>query len=124
MPKVLIVEDMPVAAKIAGMYFEDANIDAEWVKTGQEAIEKAENNYDLILLDIGLPDVDGFTVAETIRAHHELTGAAMTPIVALSAHDELGGQDGDESIGMDAYLIKPLTAEKFDTILQLMNHPV
>ena len=69
---VLIVEDNPVSLKsIVDILIKSLNVETELAENGLTAIEKLDQNqYSLVLLDIGLPDIDGLTVAETIRARH------------------------------------------------------
>ena len=115
-PRVLLVEDVRIAQKLAQMALEAIHCKVDVVLSGNEALELVEENqYDLILMDLGLPDIDGITVTETIRRPGEQN--ENTPIVALTAHgDELYQQECQE-IGMNDYVMKPLTEEKGQALL-------
>jgi CheY-like chemotaxis protein len=109
--RVLVVEDLNMAAKVAGMVLKEVGCAVvDFAVNGKEAIEKSKNGYDLILMDIGLPDMDGYTVTETIRSMEKKP--ARVTIVALTAHAADEMQDHGERSGMDDFLEKPLTVDK------------
>lgn len=105
--RILLVEDHPLAADIAKIILLDLNCEVDIASNANEAIAQTEKNtYDLIFMDIGLPDVDGYEVTKQIRKNKRV------PIIALTAHADK--QDREECLksGMDAILIKPLFKEK------------
>lgn len=106
---VLLVEDTLTAGVMAKKMLEEYGAEVDWVKTGEDAILKyREENYDIILMDIGLPDTDGLTVTETIRDIPIKTNIPVK-IVGLSAHAEKTHRSKCLKAGMDDMLSKPLS---------------
>ena len=104
---VLVVEDNALASRMACEVLQDNECASDLAENGQDAIQKAkENQYDLILMDIGLPDMDGLEVARQIRQQE--TGE-KTPIVALTGHLSDSKKNDCLKAGMQEMLSKPLT---------------
>lgn len=102
--KVLLVEDLPLAAKIARYILADLNCDVDVASNGADALIKAKTNrYDLIFMDVGLPDATGFEVTQRIRS-----AGITTAIYALTAHTD--GEHRSQAVksGMTGFLTKPL----------------
>jgi two-component system, OmpR family, response regulator len=82
----------------------DAAYAVDWVRDGDLAIEAIRNEtYDIVLLDLGLPAIDGLDVLKKVRA-----GAARLPVIILTARDALDDRVRGLDLGADDYLIKPL----------------
>ena len=115
--KVLIVEDVKIAQIAARLVLEqigDFTIDI--AGDGMQALQLAsQTKYDLIFMDIGLPDMNGFETTEKIRA---LKHYKDIPIVALTAHDEESYRKQAVVSGMNDFLEKPLTLEKASLIFE------
>jgi DNA-binding response OmpR family regulator len=98
---VLIVEDESSIASFVSLYLKKAGYDVEVAATGTEALDKAEQNPSLIVLDLMLPDMDGIDVCRRLRKRSDV------PILMLTARDE----DIDKIIGLevgaDDYMTKP-----------------
>jgi DNA-binding response OmpR family regulator len=98
---VLIVEDESSIASFVSLYLKKAGYDVEVAATGAEALDKAEHNPSLIVLDLMLPDMDGIDVCRRLRKRSDV------PILMLTARDE----DIDKIIGLevgaDDYMTKP-----------------
>ena len=89
--------------------------------TGQEAIEISRREpLDVALMDIQMPDVDGFAVTAAIRQEEQKTGGHL-PIIALTAHAMTGDEDKCLAAGMDAYLAKPLRPKELVTMVESMG---
>lgn len=118
--RVLLVEDTPIARKVAIIVLNSLNCNIDVAEMGTVALEMAtKNKYDLILMDIGLPDIDGLSVAKQIR-QHEPSGQHV-PIVALTAQGESLIKDKLLESGLDDYLIKPLTMDNGLQLLEKIN---
>lgn len=109
--KILLVEDddlaQIVAEAILTKHF-SAKIDA--VTSGYAAIDYAKRfNYDMIFMDLGLPDISGSEAAEKIR---DIKKDKTPPIIALTAHDVAYMQKDRDKKHLNDFIIKPLTAEK------------
>jgi two-component system OmpR family response regulator len=101
--RVLLVEDDPMIGAAVQGALKDASYAADWVRNGQTAISTlACQYYDLVLLDLGLPGMDGLDVLSSIRKHDN-----PVPVLIITARDRLDervrGLDG----GADDYVLKP-----------------
>ena len=104
MSKVLIVEDEPAIADTIHYALETEGFAPVVAPTGQEALELIETNgVDLIILDIGLPDINGFELCKQIRQHSPL------PIIFLTARNEEVDRVVGLEIGGDDYVVKPFS---------------
>ncbi|GDX44710.1 DNA-binding response regulator [Bacteroidota bacterium] len=102
-PKILYVEDDESLGLLTADQLEDAGYDIRWLKTGTEAGTLKEfNSFDLAILDINLPGMNGFELASKIRTHSE-----SIPILFLSARSLSEDRIHGLQIGADDYLIKP-----------------
>ncbi|POY35832.1 hypothetical protein C3K47_13860 [Solitalea longa] len=102
--KVLLVEDQPINQFLAVSILHSWKIMVEVAANGQLAIEKLNSvNYDLILMDIQMPVLDGLSATKIIRQELKLS----TPIIALTADSSKIGEEYCQSIGMNGYLTKP-----------------
>jgi two-component system sensor histidine kinase BarA len=107
---VLLVEDEPVNAAVAEGYLAVLGCTSVWVKDGAEAVARnAAERFDLILMDLSMPVMDGFATASLIRQRGGAGG--RVPIVALTAHDATTYKDACLNAGMDDLLCKPYTLE-------------
>ncbi len=115
--RILIVEDQPIASMVVKNMLSNLDCQTDVAPDGKTAVQLAqENAYDLIFMDIGLPDIDGYETTRRIRLY-ELSKGTHVPIIALTAHvDEENKQRCLES-GMNAVLSKPLIKEKAEDIL-------
>ena len=96
----------------------------DWVKDGQECFDKLEEAdegyYDLILMDIQMPIMDGYTAARKIRALED-PSLARIPIIALSANAFDEDREASYEAGMNAHLAKPIiVSELLDTLGKIL----
>ena len=106
--QVLVAEDNSVNQRLVSRILERRGHSVEIAAHGRQAVEAlAAQSFDLILMDVQMPIMDGFEATAAIRAR-ELESGAHTPIVALTAHAMSGDQQRCAQAGMDAYLTKPL----------------
>lgn len=104
--KILIVDDETDILMLLKDYFEIQGYLVYTANNGQEAIEKIKNQPDIILLDINMPIMDGFTVCKRIRGH------ITCPIVFLTAKVEERDKINGLMIGGDDYIMKPFSIEE------------
>ncbi|MDX1901128.1 MAG: response regulator [Gammaproteobacteria bacterium] len=115
--KVLLVENQKIAQKIALFYLSEFGCQVDTAETGIDALELVkEKTYDLIFMDLGLDDIDGLTVTETIRKSED--EAHRVPIVALTAHDAEDIRSSCFEAGVDDFISKPFLPEKSRPVLE------
>lgn len=107
-PAVLAVEDNPVGLKVLRHALGRYPVEADFATDGLEALEAAKKKqYDIVLMDLQMPEMDGFTAATEMR---KIPGYETTPILALSANASDDVREQCRSHGMQAYLSKPVDA--------------
>ena len=106
--RVLLAEDNPVNQTLAMRILEKLGHKVQVVNDGKEAIGRAQaEDFDLIFMDVQMPEMDGFEATTAIRAAEAGTGKHV-PIVAMTAHAMKGDREKCLSVGMDGYLSKPI----------------
>lgn len=120
--KVLLIEDYPIVSKMSKKIMENtkcSNFEVDIAETGLQALEMMEKQqYDLVLMDIGLPDIDGYELTRRVRAHKD-PYIATVPIIALTAHTGIEQKCID--VGIDDILTKPLTEEIIKSIQDYLS---
>lgn len=116
---VLVVEDNKTAAIAVRSLLTSLNCLSEWAENGAQTLEMVqENDYDLILMDIGLPDTDGISLARKIRSLKNHKNLEI-PIVALTGHaDDPEKRQESLQAGMQEVCSKPLPPSKLESILE------
>jgi CheY-like chemotaxis protein len=116
---VLVVDDHPTNLMVLEQQLHLLNCDAELAADGRQALEKsAAQPFHLILMDCHLPDIDGYTVAERIRAR-EAEAGAHTPILAITAATDEAHQQRVMDSGMDGMLTKPIRLDNLREMIEL-----
>lgn len=114
--RVLVVEDNAINQKVALALLEQLGCIVDIVDNGEAALRKFKEGYDLVFLDIGLPDMDGFTVGEKMRAME--TEGEHIPIVALTAHVFAQDRKRCFDVGMDEVMAKPVMRDDLIAVLR------
>jgi len=126
--RILLVEDNPVNREVACGMLEMLHCQIDMAENGREALDAtAEGDYDLVLMDCQMPEMDGLTATKLIRAreveragegdHTKNPSHRHLPIVALTAHAMQGDREQCLSVGMDDYLTKPFTLIQIEQVL-------
>ena len=119
--RILLAEDNELNAEIAMELLKEEGFLIDWVKDGQECFDKLEESddgyYDLILMDIQMPILNGYNTAAKIRQMENQKKAA-TPIVAMTANSFDEDIERTKKAGMNGFIAKPLDSEKMFTILK------
>ena len=103
-PVVLFVEDNLTLRQQLAEYFDPMGWHCDYAETGQQALQLAENHcYDLVVLDLGLPDGDGVAICEQLKR----ISARALPVLMLTARDSLHDKTRGFHAGADDYLTKP-----------------
>jgi two-component system, sensor histidine kinase len=104
---VLCAEDNPYGRVILNTILTELGHRADFVSSGDEAVEAVKRGYDVVLMDVTLPGIDGLEATRRIRAAGN--AAARTPIIGISGRSESGDEEAARAAGMNAYLRKPLS---------------
>ncbi len=110
-PRVLLAEDHAVNRKVVELLFDGSGVELTCVENGAEAVDAAAGaSFDLILMDMQMPVMDGLTAIRMIRAAEGAAGRASTPIWALSANALPEHVAASMAAGADGHLSKPVSA--------------
>ena len=105
---ILLVDDEEDIVEVVGHFLPDAGFNVHKAYTGTQAIEKANADIDLIVLDIMLPEMDGYEICRRLRSRVE---TELIPIIFLSAKSGEDDQIRGLMLGADAYLTKPVSPQ-------------
>ncbi len=115
--KILVVEDDKISQLVVSIFLEGWGLDFEIAESGIEAIKKvSENLYDLILMDIQLPEIDGFETSSYIR-NHLLKPFSEIPIIVLTASHSSQVEEKCKASGINGFILKPFDPMELKKIL-------
>ena len=118
-PRILVVDDMETNRFLLEVFLQRNGFAPDLASGGEEAVRLAsQNRYDAILMDLQMPDMDGYTATQRIRAME--AGGHRTPIIALTATATRGTREKCLAAGMDEHMAKPLDLRKFRTVLDTL----
>jgi PAS domain S-box-containing protein len=110
-PRVLLAEDHPTNRRVVELILSAIDVHLTSVVNGQEALDAFETQaFDLILMDMQMPVMDGLSAIAAIRAQEAAEGRARTPIYALTANAMPEHAEASRRAGADAHLTKPIAA--------------
>ncbi len=119
-PNILLVDDNMVNRQVAGEILKKSGCKVELAVNGQDSIYKAKNgNFDLIFMDIQMPDMDGVTATKKIKA---LGIKNLGPIVAMTAYSMKEDKERFIQSGMDDYISKPIKAGELLNKIRTLLH--
>ena len=104
---VLCAEDNPYGRVILNTILTELGHRADFVASGEEAVDAVKRGYDVVLMDVTLPGLDGLEATRRIRALADV--ASRTPIVGISGRTETGDEEAARTAGMQSYLRKPIS---------------
>ncbi|TWI58364.1 signal transduction histidine kinase [Pseudomonas duriflava] len=117
--KVLVAEDNSISTKVIRGMLKKLNIEPDTAANGLEALAAMQQiAYDLVLMDCEMPEMDGFTATERIRAWEKRENRPHTPIVALTAHILSEHKERAREVGMDGHMAKPIELSQLRDLLQ------
>ncbi len=116
--RILVAEDSRANQRLIGLILGKLGHEFELVANGEEAVEAARTcHYDLILMDLHMPVMDGMQACQIIRKFNDST-LALVPIIAVTADIRPEMPERVMQAGMDAYLTKPLDVQKLESMIQ------
>ena len=122
--EVIVAEDNPVNQEIAREYLEALGCQVSIANTGREVVTALENRqFDLVLMDCQMPEMDGFEAARQIRQAEMRSAAKRIPIIALTANALEGDRERCLEAGMDDYLSKPFKEYQLIDVLSNWFEP-
>jgi signal transduction histidine kinase/CheY-like chemotaxis protein len=117
--KILLAEDHPTNRKVVSLILEAIGAELTSVENGEEAVMAVERgHFDLILMDVQMPVMDGLTAIKVIREWERRGGRTRTPILALTANAMVDDSRASEAAGADGHLTKPIAADKLIAAIQ------
>jgi len=112
---ILLVEDNEMNLLVAKTFLADTSVQLDIANNGLQAIEKIkQNNYDLVLMDIQMPEMDGLTACKKIRTELQLS---KLPIIAMTAHAMAKDIETSRAVGMNEHIIKPINPDDLFVML-------
>jgi CheY-like chemotaxis protein len=120
--RILVVDDDTVISDVFAIMLRRAGFEVDSAEDGIKGVEKWEQgNFDLVLMDVQMPHMNGFEATRVIREKEGMRGG-HTPVVAITAHALKRDEEQCLAAGMDAYVSKPVDFEKlFETIRGLIQ---
>lgn len=110
--KALVVDDYELNQELTKEMMEMMGCDVDVASDGAEALEKYRSTeYDVIMMDVQMPEMDGYQVTQKIREYEQSNSKPHAPIIAITANAMPGDQEKCLNAGMDDYISKPLKGE-------------
>lgn len=107
--RILLVEDNVDNQKLVGAFLKKTPYTLELAENGEEALDRFKaSQYDLVLMDVQMPVMDGYTATQQIRAWEQEQGKEPTPVIALTAHATAEDEQKSLRAGCDGHLTKPI----------------
>lgn len=120
---ILVAEDHPVNRRLIELMLVSLECEAVYVDDGQKAVDAcAKKRFDLILMDIQMPGLDGMEALNAIRQNEELSGQTPTPVVALTANAMKHQVEGYRTAGFEGFLAKPFTQQDLVNAISSVVH--
>jgi len=118
MTRVLLVEDNKLNQVVAGATLQKLGCEVDIVDGGQAAVEACRSvQYEVVIMDVMMPDVDGYQATGMIRADELAAGTPHVPVIGLSARAMDGDREVAIAAGMNDYLTKPLREDALQSAL-------
>ena len=118
--RVLIVDDSPDNQELVGLYLDRTHAEYGFASDGEEAVQKVtKEKFDLVLMDLQMPKMDGYTALKTIREKR-----ILVPIIALTAHALKSERDKCFEVGFNDYVTKPIHYKSLvDAMKRFLGNP-
>jgi len=122
--RILLAEDNAVNQRVAQRMLEKMGHEVVLAVNGRRAVDEVSlSRFDLVLMDVQMPEMDGFEATLAIRALEKHLRRDSMPVVAMTAHAMSGDREMCLSSGMDDYLAKPIDAAALSAMIEKFCHP-
>ncbi len=123
--KILLADDNPLNQDLTRRLLNKRGHEVTVVENGRQALEQLEREtFDLVLMDLEMPEMDGFEATRNIRRKETATASPPLTVVALTAYDEDEMADRIQSAGFSAIITKPIDPKNIDTRLrEIVRNP-
>ena len=118
--RVLLVEDNPITQEVGAQMLRKRGLTVSIAEDGVRAVQAIRGQhppFDIVLMDIQMPGMDGYAATRAVREWELATGRPRMPIIALTAHALPADRDKCLASGMDDYVVKPYSAEAISTVI-------
>lgn len=124
-PHLLVVDDAEANRNLIRLYFAQTPCVLDFAENGVEAVKKfCETSYDLVLMDLSMPVMDGLEATRLIREHEEREEAMPTPVLAVTAHTHGPDKENCREAGCSDLLTKPVRKnELLNTVADFLELP-
>ena len=120
---ILLVEDNPENILVATTLLEIYGYKFSVAKDGIDALAQLDNHqFDLVLMDVQMPEIDGFEVTRLLRAREKVRNLDATPVIGMTAHALITDRIHCLEQGMDDYISKPFNPDDLDRLLKHFSH--
>lgn len=121
--EILLVEDSPINQTVLQGILEQLGHQVTLARNGEEAVSKCcSKHFDVVLMDIQMPDVDGLEATRRIRANEKAAGGREVYIIALTAHGMPSDREQARTAGMNGFLVKPIPLESLRQAIAAVPH--
>lgn len=118
-PKILIVDDLPANITVLKGLLKDLDVSLVSAHSGNEALAcMLDNDFALVLMDVQMPEMDGYEATRLIRDPQSRVRNHDVPIIAMTAHAMKGDRERCIEAGMDDYIAKPIQPKR---LLEIVN---
>jgi len=107
--RILLAEDVKINAIVAEKMLKTVGFSVTTVENGKEAIsELRQHDYDLVLMDVEMPEMDGYEATQRIRSGEAGEEKKNVTVIAMTAHEHGEARHKSKEAGMDGYIVKPI----------------
>ncbi len=117
-PYILLVEDEPITQKVHTLMLQKLGCKVDLAVNGMQALLMCPNPYDIILLDCGLPDIDGFELDKALRSQEKNLSITNRPHIMLTAFTFATIEEEFKTTGINDYAIKPIAFSRLRSLIQ------
>jgi two-component system chemotaxis response regulator CheY len=116
--RVLCIDDSPTICKLVHKALDPSGYEVDEAENGKAALEKADSGYDMFIVDVNMPVMDGFQFVEAIKSKAEL---ANTPVVFLTTESSEAKRSRGKELGVNGWIVKPFEPESLAKVVSMLT---